>query len=61
MKDMGYGANYQYSHNSQGNFSIQEYLPDQIAGTAFYVPSDNKRENSTRAELKRLWKTKYGY
>jgi len=61
MKDMGYGANYQYSHNSQGNFSIQEYLPDQIAGTAFYVPSDNKRENATRAELKRLWKAKYGY
>ena len=61
MKDMGYGANYQNSHAQAGSFSGQEYLPDDIKGTTFYEPSDNKRENVTRAEMKRLWREKYGY
>ncbi len=61
MKNMGYGKNYEYSHNFENNFSPQEYLPDEIAGTAFYTPGKNVREEELRKFLKHLWKEKYGY
>lgn len=61
MKELGYGEEYQYSHNYTNNFSEQEYLPDALQGTAFYVPSNNARENEMRTFLKNRWKDKYGY
>ncbi len=61
MKELGYGEEYQYSHNYANNFSEQEYLPDALQGTAFYVPSNNARENEMRTFLKNRWKDKYGY
>jgi putative ATPase len=61
MKSLGYGKNYQYSHNYEGNFSPQEYLPNEVSGTTFYEPGKNAREEELRKFLKSLWKDKYGY
>lgn len=61
MKELGYGDEYQYSHNYANNFSEQEYLPDAIKATKFYDPGNNSRENGTREFLKNRWKDKYGY
>ena len=61
MKKMGYGKDYTYAHNFENNFSAQEYLPDELAGTAFYDPGNNARENEMRQFLKTRWKEKYGY
>jgi len=61
MKELGYGDEYQYSHNYANNFSEQEYLPDAIKETKFYDPGNNSRENGTREFLKNRWKDKYGY
>lgn len=61
MKDIGYGKDYQYSHAFEGNFKEQEYLPDSIAGTKFYDPGNNAREQELRKHLQNLWKSKYGY
>jgi putative ATPase len=61
MKELGYGDEYQYSHNYANNFSEQEYLPDAIRETKFYDPGINSRENGTREFLKNRWKDKYGY
>jgi putative ATPase len=61
MKELGYGDEYQYSHNYANNFSVQEYLPDAIKETKFYDPGNNSRENGTREFLKNRWKDKYGY
>lgn len=61
MKDLGYGKEYQYSHNYENNFSLQEYLPEKLSGTKFYEPGNNAREMDLRNYLKRLWKNKYGY
>ena len=61
MKELGYGEEYQYSHNYTNNFSEQEYLPDAIKETKLYDPGANSRENSTREFLKNRWKDKYGY
>ncbi len=61
MKNQGYGKNYQYSHNGDGNFIEQEYLPETIAGTTFYDPGKNAREEELRKFLKERWRGKYGY
>ena len=61
MKELGYGKEYQYAHNYDGNFAIQEFLPEEIKDTRFYSPGNNPKENSLRIYLKSLWKDKYGY
>jgi putative ATPase len=61
MKNIGYGRDYKYAHDYENNFIDLEFLPDKIAGTKFYDPQENARENELRARLKSLWKKKYGY
>ena len=61
MKELGYGDEYQYSHNYANNFSEQEYLPDAIQETKFYQPGNNARENELRKFLQNRWNDKYGY
>ena len=61
MKELGYGEEYKYSHDYANNFAEQEFLPEVIAGTPFYEPGNNTRENATREFLKNRWKDKYGY
>ncbi|MCO6498840.1 MAG: replication-associated recombination protein A [Vicingus serpentipes] len=61
MKDIGYGANYKYSHGYEGNFEVQEYLPDEIKGTKIYDPGNNSKEAGLRNFLKDKWKDKYNY
>jgi len=61
MKDLGYGDNYKYAHSYQGGFVEQEFLPDEIAQTKLYEPSNNQRENAFRELLKKRWKGKYNY
>jgi putative ATPase len=61
MKNLDYGKGYQYSHSHEGNFSLQEYLPKEIAGTPFYDPGKNAREEELRKFLRSLWGDKYGY
>ncbi len=61
MKELGYGKEYQYAHDYQGNFVSQEFLPKEIEGTTFYNPGNNAKENSFKIYLKGLWKDKYDY
>ncbi len=61
MKDLGYGEDYKYAHNYQGNFAATEFLPAEISNTAFFNPGNNQREQAQREFLKKRWKEKYGY
>jgi len=61
MKNIGYGKEYQYSHGYEGNFSPQEYLPDQLSGTTLYEPGKNPAEDKLREKLRQNWKSKYNY
>jgi putative ATPase len=61
MKNMDYGKGYKYAHSFEGNFADQEYLPEKIAGTRFYDPGVNARENELRKYLKEKWGDKYNY
>ena len=60
MGDMGYGVNYKYAHDYAGNFVSQEFLPDSLSGTRFYVPNEGNAQEAKIAErLKALWGDKY--
>jgi putative ATPase len=61
MKQLDYGKNYQYAHDYENNFVLQEFLPDKISGQTFYEPGNNVREQEQRAFLRQRWKEKYGY
>jgi len=61
MKELGYGKDYEYAHNYEGNFVSHEFLPDEIKGTTFYKPGNNPKENSLRNYLISLWKDKYDF
>jgi putative ATPase len=61
MKSLNYGKGYKYAHDFQGNFVLQEFLPDNIAGSVLYNPGSNAREQEIRNYLKSCWGEKYGY
>ncbi len=51
MKNMGYGANYKYSHDYKGEEGAQDYLPPEIKGMQFYQPKAVGVEKKIRAFL----------
>lgn len=61
MKDLGYGKGYEYAHDFKNQFTLQEFLPEEITGTKFYEPGENPKENSIRDFLKNRWGSKYDY
>ena len=61
MKDIGYGKDYQYSHDGDNNFVDQEFLPDEVKGSTFYLPGNNNAEQKAKQALHQKWKGKYGY
>ncbi len=38
MKELGYGKEYRYAHDDPSHYLAQEYLPEELRGTAFYQP-----------------------
>lgn len=61
MRELGYGANYAYAHNYEGNFIPHDFLPEEIKGSNFYQPGNNPRESKLKAYLSSLWKDKYKF
>jgi len=58
MEDLGYGAEYRYSHDYEENFVEQQYLPDRLKDNVYYHPTDNGAEQKIRARLTAWWKSK---
>ncbi len=61
MKNIGYGADYKYAHQYDGNFVNLEFLPEKIHGLKLYDPGHNAREHEAREKLRKNWGEKYGY
>jgi putative ATPase len=51
MKDLGYGAGYNYDHNTKDSFSGQSYFPKELKRERFYQPNERGFE---REILKRI-------
>jgi len=58
MKRIGYSNGYKYSHNYEGNFVEQDYLPENMKNKIYYRPTDNGKEKDIRKRLNEIWKNK---
>jgi putative ATPase len=58
MEDLGYGVEYKYSHDYDGNFVEQQYLPDNVADRIYYRPAASGEEKEVRERLNKQWKGK---
>ncbi|MCK5119311.1 MAG: replication-associated recombination protein A, partial [Candidatus Latescibacteria bacterium] len=51
MKDLGYGAGYQYDHNAEDHYAGQDFLPEQLKGQKYYTPTEFGFERKIRERL----------
>jgi putative ATPase len=51
MKDMGFGAGYDYDHDAPGAFSGQNYFPDELPRERFYKPVERGFEREITKRL----------
>ena len=54
MKSLDYGSDYKYPHDYEDHFIEQEYLPEKIKDSIFYMPSENGRESKLKSYLRNL-------
>ena len=55
MHQMGYGKDYKYSHDYEGHFAPQEYLPPQLQNRRYYHPGVEGAEKEIAERLRRWW------
>jgi putative ATPase len=64
MKDLGYGKDYAYDHDTIEGFSGQNYFPDDYPGDMdreqFYAPKGEGREREIKARLEKWAKLREG-
>jgi putative ATPase len=51
MKGEGYGAGYEYDHDTEEGFSGQNYFPDGMARRVFYTPPERGFEREIKKRL----------
>ncbi len=53
-KQMGHGDGYRYAHDWPNGVAPQQYLPDVLAGSRYYDPSDRGYERQVSERLERI-------
>lgn len=48
MSEFGYGQGYKYPHDYPGHYVEQQYLPDKMLGTKYYIPDENITDNKIK-------------
>ena len=58
MKEIGYGRGYKYAHDEEKRVADLQCLPDSLAGTEYYVPTEEGTEAKIKARLAAIkaWK-----
>ena len=55
MQQLGYHDGYKYSHDYEGHFVKQQYLPEELSGTRFWHAQPNPAEDKMKERMERLW------
>ena len=58
LEELGYGKNYKYAHDYEGNFVRQQFLPDGIT-QRFWHAQQNPAEEKLHERMKALWGERY--
>lgn len=59
MDELGYGDGYKYAHDYPGHFVDLEFMPENLKGTRFYEPSENRHEAGLKTYLENCWPKYY--
>lgn len=59
MEDLGYADGYKYAHDFPGHFTDLEFMPEELQGSVFYEPQDNKHESVLKSYLEQCWPKYY--
>jgi len=51
---LGHGQGYRYAHDEPHGVAAQQYLPDDLAGTRYYEPTDRGYERQVSERLERI-------
>ena len=60
MADLGYAADYKYSHDYPGHFVEQQFLPDALKDARFWEAQHFPNEEKLYKNINTLWKGKKG-
>ncbi|MBR5344911.1 MAG: replication-associated recombination protein A [Clostridia bacterium] len=60
MKQAGYGAGYQYAHDTEEKLTRMTCLPDSLQGRRYYQPTDQGQEEKVRERLEAILRWKAG-
>lgn len=55
---LGHGRDYLYPHSYEANFVKQQYLPEELNGASYYLPTGNGKEKELKERLRHCWKQK---
>ena len=55
MEEIGYGQGYQYAHDFPNHFVKQQFLPDALQGTRFWLSQGSPQEQKMADWMKYLW------
>lgn len=58
MKNLDYGKEYKYSHDFEGHFTVQQYLPEELKDKVYYRPTGIGEESKIKDRLINWWKNK---
>ena len=58
MAELGYHDGYLYPHDYPGNFTPQQYLPNEVRDEVLWKPCNNQAEDRSRDRMNTLWKGK---
>lgn len=55
MSQLGYGKDYKYAHAYEGNFVVQQFLPDDAQQARFWHSQQNAQESKLQERMIQLW------
>lgn len=55
MAQLGYAKDYKYAHAYEGNFVVQQFLPDDAQNQRFWHSQNNAQEVKLQERMERLW------
>lgn len=58
MAELGYHDGYLYPHDYPGNFTPQQYMPDELKKEVLWHPCNNPHENLSKDRMNAFWKDK---
>lgn len=63
MRELSYGAGYQYAHDTQEKLTNMQCLPDALLGREYYCPAGMGEEEALKRRLAEIkaWKRAHGY